>query len=55
MIKSVRKSDRERLLRIISMCLSVEKGDTDPFEVEVKKVLSVLKKYLSHWKAFEEM
>jgi hypothetical protein len=32
----------------------VEKGDTDPFEVEVKKVLSVLKKYLSHWKAFED-
>lgn len=45
--------DRERLLRIISLCLAVERKG-NPFEVEVQKVLTTLRKYLPHWKSLED-
>lgn len=46
--------DRERLLRIISLCIAVESRGTDPFEVEVQEVLNTLRKYLPNWKALED-
>lgn len=49
------KEDRERLLRIISLCLSVERKGSNPFEVEVKEALETLRKYLPYWKAFEDL
>jgi len=54
MPKRKSKADRERLLRIISLCLSVERRSSDPFEVEVKKVLDILRKYLPKWKILED-
>ena len=48
------KTDKERLLRIISMCIDVERGGINPFEVEVKETLATLKKYLPHWEALED-
>lgn len=48
------KADRERLLRIISLCIDVERRGANPFEVEVKEILNTLKKFLPHWKALED-
>jgi len=48
------REDRERLLRIISLCLSVEKKGGNPFEVEVRDVLETLRKYLPSWEALED-
>lgn len=48
------KADRERLLRIISMCVDVERKGANPFEVEVKEILDTLRKYLHSWKVLEE-
>lgn len=42
------------MLRIISLCLSVERKSSNPFEVEVKKALETLRKYLPHWRALED-
>jgi hypothetical protein len=53
-VKSEKITDRERLLRIISLCLSVEYRNEDPFKVEVKRILNILKKYLHHWKILED-
>jgi hypothetical protein len=54
MPKDRRGGDRERLLRIISLCLSVESRSSDPFEVEVKKILGILRRYLPNWKFLED-
>ena len=47
-------ADRERLLRIISMCIDVERKAVNPFEVEVIEILNILRKYLPHWKFTED-
>lgn len=46
--------ERERLLRILSLCLLIEKKGSNPFEVEVLELLATLRKYLPHWKALED-
>jgi hypothetical protein len=48
------EDERERLFHIISMCLSVENRGINPFEVDVKKVLEILKKSLPNWSVFED-
>jgi hypothetical protein len=49
-----RDGERERLLRIISTCLAVERRSSDPFAVQVKDVLETLRQYLPHWTVFED-
>ena len=53
-IKRKKITDRERLLHIISLCISVEYKSGDPFKVEVKKILNNLRIYLPHWKILED-
>jgi len=43
------KINRDRLLRILSMCLAVRKRGTDPFDVEVKKTLDTMRRLLPEW------
>ena len=45
---------REEILRIISFCLSVEKKGSDPFEVQVRRALDTIRKYLPEWGNLEE-
>ena len=45
---------REYLLRVISLCLSVSRRGVDPFEVEVKRILDAIGKYLPEWKLPED-
>jgi len=49
-----KKIGREYLLRILSLCLSVSKKGVDPFEVEVKKILNSISRYLSEWELPED-
>ncbi|RLI52156.1 hypothetical protein DRO61_00445 [Candidatus Bathyarchaeota archaeon] len=53
-IKGKKITDRERLLHIISLCLSVEYKSGDPFKVDVKNILNNLRRYLPHWKILED-
>ncbi len=41
--------NRDRLLRILSMCLAVRRRGTDPFEVEVKNTLETMRNLLPDW------
>jgi hypothetical protein len=50
----VSNEERERLLRIIGLCLAVESKGIDPFEVQVQEVLGLLRKYLPEWKALDD-
>ncbi|MCS7131710.1 MAG: hypothetical protein NZ934_03160 [Hadesarchaea archaeon] len=52
---SGRKVALAELLRIISLCQSVRLKGLDPFEVDVRKKLEVLRKYLPRWKAIDEL
>ncbi|UCH02523.1 MAG: hypothetical protein JSV20_01670 [Candidatus Bathyarchaeota archaeon] len=54
-VKRASEKERERLLRIISMCLLVERKGVNPFEIKVGDILTVLKKYLPNWKDFEDL
>jgi len=47
-------ADRERLLRIIGLCIAVESRGADPFEVQVQEILNTLRKYLPNWKALQD-
>ncbi len=49
------RRDLEQLLKIINLCDTVEKSDTDPFEVDVTRTLEVIKRFLSKWKDTEEL
>ncbi|MDQ1280283.1 MAG: hypothetical protein QG670_1546, partial [Thermoproteota archaeon] len=54
MAKREKDADQERLLRIISLCLSVENRGGNPFEVEVREILEAMRRYLPNWKVFED-
>lgn len=43
------------ILRVIDLCLTVEKKGIDPFEVDVRKALEKLKLYLPRWKLIDEL
>jgi hypothetical protein len=47
-------ADKERLLRIIGLCVAVENRGGDPFEVEVREILDTMRRYLSNWKALDD-
>ncbi len=49
-----RSRERDRLLRIISLCVAIERKGDNPFEVEVQEALETLRRYLPHWKALED-
>ena len=46
--------ERERLLRIIGLCVAVESQGSNPFEVQVQEMLELLRKYLPRWRALED-
>lgn len=47
-------ADRERLLRIIGLCVAVENRGVDPFEVGIQEILDILRKYLPNWRTLED-
>lgn len=49
-----KRLEREELLRIIGLCLTVEMRGIDPFEVDVKKALGTIRKYLPEWELPED-
>jgi septum formation topological specificity factor MinE len=52
--KSVREA-REELQRIIELCRSVEVKGLDPYLVEVKDLIKVIKEYFPIWKDAEDL
>src|SRR5438552_14670505 len=45
----------EDLLRVISLCQSIESSSANPFEVDIMEKLQVLKKHLPDWEILDEL
>jgi hypothetical protein len=49
------KTGREKLQRVIEMCLAVEAHAVDPFLLEVDDVIKVVKEYFPNWEKPEDL
>jgi hypothetical protein len=49
------KHGRERLQRIIEMCMAIEAHAVDPFTLDVEDIIKVIKKYFPEWKKTEDL
>lgn len=45
----------EEILRVIELCRSVERSSADPFEVDIREKILLLKKHLPEWKFLDEL
>ena len=45
----------DELFRLINFCETIQKESTDPFDLDVKKFLETLKRYLKKWKSLDEL
>jgi len=51
----VDKEKLEDLMRVISLCESVKSSSADPFEVDIREKIEVLRKHLPEWKFLDEL
>ncbi len=48
-------TDRAELLRLIQFCKTVESAEIDPFELDVKRFLSLLRAYIKRCKSMDDL
>jgi hypothetical protein len=53
--KKQKKFGREKLQRIIEMCMAVENHKVDPFLLDVDDVIRVVKEYFPQWEQADEL
>jgi hypothetical protein len=53
--KEPKKLGRERLERIIEMCVVIENHDVDPFTLNIDEIIKVVKEYFPHWQHPDEL
>jgi hypothetical protein len=53
--KAEKKLGREKLQRIIEMCMAIENHTVDPFLLNVDDIIKVVKEYFPHWDKPEEL
>ena len=49
------KHGRERLQRIIEMCMAIEAHNVDPFTLDIEEIIKVVKEYFPEWKKPEDL
>jgi len=49
------KKGREKLQRVIEMCLAIEAHAVDPFLLEVDDIIKIVKEYFPHWAKPEDL
>ena len=45
----------EEILRVISLCASIQSSSANPFEVDIIEKLQILKKHLPDWEFLDEL
>lgn len=45
----------EDLLRLINFCKTIQRADTDPFDLDVKRFLTILREYVRRWKSIDDL
>jgi len=53
--KEPKKLGRERLERIIEMCIVIENHNVDPFTLNIDEIIKVVKEYFPHWQNPDEL
>ena len=53
--KKQKKFGREKLQRIIEMCMTIENRTVDPFLLDVDDVIRVIKEYFPQWKKADDL
>ncbi|MGD0070852.1 MAG: hypothetical protein ABSB71_04760 [Candidatus Bathyarchaeia archaeon] len=53
--KEPKKLGRERLERIIEMCIVIENHNVDPFTLNIDEIIKVVKEYFPHWQHPDEL
>ena len=53
--KEAKELGRERLERIIEMCLAIENRTAEPFTLDIDEIIQVVKKYFPHWQNPDEL
>jgi hypothetical protein len=53
--KAQRKFGKEKLQRIIEMCMAIENHTVDPFLLDVDNIIRVIKEYFPQWEQADEL
>ena len=53
--KAQKKFGKEKLQRIIEMCMAIENHTVDPFMLDVDNIIRVVKEYFPRWEQAEEL
>jgi len=53
--KEQKKLGREKLQRIIEMCMAIQNHTVDPFLLDVDDIIRTVKEYFPHWEQPEEL
>jgi hypothetical protein len=53
--KEQKKSGREKLQRIIEMCMAIENRTVDPFLIDVDNIIQVVQEYFPQWEEADEL
>jgi hypothetical protein len=53
--KHEKKLGREKLERIVEMCVAIENHTTDPFTLNIDDIIKVIKEYFPHWEHPDEL
>jgi hypothetical protein len=53
--KEQKKVGREKLQRIIEMCMAIENNTVDPFLLDVDDIIRVIKEYFPQWEQADEL
>ena len=53
--KETKALGKERLERIIEMCLAIENHTVEPFTLNVDEIIGIVKRYFPHWQDPEEL
>ena len=53
--KETKALGKERLQRIIEMCIAIENHTVEPFELDIDEIIKIVKEYFPHWQHPEEL
>jgi hypothetical protein len=53
--KEHKKIGKERLERIVEMCIVIENHNVDPFTLNIDEIIKVVKEYFPHWQHPDEL
>ncbi len=53
--KDQKRSGKEKLQRIIEMCIAIENRSVDPFLLDIDSIIKVVKEYFPQWEEADEL